>query len=520
MPLSQDDAVQLFAERAWAQDPSFVLGEPTRPTVASIVRRLDNLPLSIELAAARVRTLGLRELDARLATQLTVLGPGPRDLPARQQTLRETVAWSARLLDPAERSLLARVSVFVGGFSLDAAARICLDGDEGLAIEVLDALVHASLVVAEDRDDRMRYRLFESVREYAADLLAGAGDHEATRDRHADWYFDLAERTEPDLTGDRQSLAFATLEREHDNFRAALASASLAGDPDRRLRLTVALSRFWYVRGYLAEGRRWLELALAEAEDAPAALRRRALTAAAAIALLQGDYGASIALSERSLTAARETGERRLEANGLSNLGAILLAAGEEERAGPLLHEAVTIARDVGDTRIAALAINNLGDLALTQGDYERAEPLFEESLALLRARGDTANVARSLFNLGAVALMLERLAVARGRFREAVALGREAGDKEDLAWCLLGIAGLDAVGGDGDRAAVLLGAALAVLDAMGAALKPFERRLHDVTATRGRQLRGDDAFEEARRRGASLEFDEAIELATAALSD
>jgi tetratricopeptide (TPR) repeat protein len=204
----------------------------------------------------------------------------------------------------------------------------------------------------------------------------------------------------------------------------------------------------------------------------------------------------------------------------LSNLGAILLAAGDEERAGPLLHEAVALAREVGDTRIAALAINNLGDLALTQGDYARAEPLFEESLALLRERGDTANVARSLFNLGAVALMLDRPAVARDRFREALALGQEAGDREDLAWCLLGIAGLDAAGGDGDRAAMLLGAAVAVLDAMGAALKPFERRLHDSTAERARQLCGDDAFEDARRRGASLAFDEAIELATAALTD
>ena len=199
-PLHQDDAVQLFAERAWAQDPSFVLGEATRPTVASIVRRLDNLPLSIELAAARVRTLGLRELDARLASQLTVLGPGPRDLPARQQTLRETLGWSVRLLDPAERSLLAGVSVFAGGFGLDAAARVCLDGDEGRAIDLLEGLVHASLVVAEERDGRMRYRLFETVREYASELLAQDGGLDATRDRHADWYFGLAELTEPDLT--------------------------------------------------------------------------------------------------------------------------------------------------------------------------------------------------------------------------------------------------------------------------------------------------------------------------------
>jgi predicted ATPase/DNA-binding SARP family transcriptional activator len=515
-PLAPDDAVELFAERVRAKDPSFVLDPTTRPTVASIVRRLDCLPLSIELAAARVRTLGLRELDARLAKQLTVLGPGPRDLPARQQTLGETLDWSVRLLDPAERLLLARVSVFAGGFGLDAAARVSLDGDEGRAIDLLDRLVHASLVVAEERDGRMRYRLFESVREYASELLAGAGELDATRGRHAAWCIELAERTEPDLTSDRQAAAFAALDMEHDNLRAALASPNLGADREARLRLTVALSRFWYVRGHLAEGRRWLELALVDAEGASPVIRRRALTAAAAIALLQGDYAAATSMSEGSLAAAHETGEPRLVANGFSNLGAILLAAGEPQRAAPLLEQAVALAREAGESRIAALAINNLGDLALTQGDYARAEPLFEESLSLLRERGDTANVARSLFNLGAVALMLDRLPAADDRFGEALALGQEAGDKEDMAWCLLGIAGLASAAGDGDRAAMLLGAAVELLDAMGASFKPFERRLHDTTAGRARVLCGEDAFEDARRRGAGLALDEAIALATA----
>lgn len=515
-PLAPDDAVDLFAERVRAKDPSFVLDPRTRPTVASIVRRLDCLPLSIELAAARVRTLGLRELDARLAKQLTVLGPGPRDLPARQQTLGETLDWSVRLLDPAERLLLARVSVFAGGFGLDAAARVGLDGDEVLAIDLLERLVHASLVVAEERDGRMRYRLFESVREYASELLGGAGELDETRGRHAAWCIELAERTEPDLTSDRQAAAFAALDTEHDNLRAALASPNLGADRDARLRLTVALSRFWYVRGHLAEGRRWLELALVDAEGAPPVIRRRALTAAAAIALLQGDYAAATSLSERSLAAARETGEPRLVANGFSNLGAILLAAGEPQRAAPLLEQAVALARVAGESRIAALAINNLGDLALTQGDYARAEPLFEESLSLLRERGDTANVARSLFNLGAVALMLDRLPVATDRFGEALALGQEAGDKEDMAWCLLGIAGLASAARDGHRAAMLLGAAVALLDQIGASLKPFERRLHDTTAGRAKVLCGEDAFDEARRRGAGLGLDEAIALATA----
>jgi predicted ATPase len=516
-PLAQDDAVQLFAQRARARDPSFLIDGTTQPIVASIVRRLDGLPLSVELAAARVRSMGIREVDARLASQLSLLGAGPRDLPARQQTLRETLDWSVRLLEPAERALLARVSVFAGGFSLGAAARVCLGGDEPQAIDLLDGLVHASLVVAEDRAGQMRYRLYEPVREYASELLSEADELQAMRASHAAWCLDLAERTEPDLTSDRQAAAFATLELEHDNIRAALGAAGDAADPERLLRLAVALSRYWYVRGYLAEGRRWLEAALANADLIPAALRRRALTAAAAIALLQGDYGAALSLSEQSLAAARETGERRLVANGLSNLGAIALAAGDRQRAATLLTEAVELARDVGDSRVAALAINNLGDLALTEGDYRRAEPLFEESLALLRERGDTANVARSLFNLGSVALMLDRLDAASDRFREALELGQQAGDKEDLAWCLLGIAGLASVRGEGDRASVLLGAAVALLDTIGAAFKPFERHLHDATAERARQLCGDAGYDDARRRGAGLSLDEAMELATTA---
>jgi len=515
-PLGERDAVALFAERARAQDPAFVLDVTTEPTIASICRRLDGLPLAIELAAAWVRALGLRTLDARLASRLTVLSGGPRDLPARQQTLRETLDWSIRLLDPAERSLLARVSVFAGGFTFEAAAEVCLDGDEELTLDLIGRLVNASLVVGEERSGTMRYRLLDTVRHDAAQRLAQSGEMESVRHRHVDWCLALAEWAEPELTGDGQAAAFARLETEHDNLREALGFVGLVDNPERRLRLTVALTRFWYVRGYLAESRRWLEQALADAADVSPLLRRRALTAAAAVALIQGDYPAAIALSERSLDAARETGQERLIANGLSNLGAIALAAGDRRRAAGLLEEAVAIARGVGDNRVLALAINNLGDLALTEGDYARAAPLFEESLALLRARGDTANVARSLFNFGAVALMLDRPEEARDRFLESLALGAEAGDKEDLAWCLLGVAGLAAAGGDGNRASLLLGAAVALLETMGAAFKPFERHLHDITAERAQRLCGDEGFEATRRLGAAMALDEALQLARA----
>ena len=209
-------------------------------------------------------------------------------------------------------------------------------------------------------------------------------------------------------------------------------------------------------------------------------------------------------MRSRAWKRARAGGGAQFVANALSNLGAIVLAAGDHERAGDLLEEAVALAREVGDERIAALAINNLGDLALTVGEYERAGPLFEESLALLRARGDTSNVARSLFNLGAVALQLGRLEDADERFRESVAHGRTAGDKEDLAWCLEGLAGLAAARSESERAALLLGAAGALLAEMGADFKPFERQLHDATEDRARASAA-PAFAAAAEQGAAL---------------
>ena len=278
---------------------------------------------------------------------------------------------------------------------------------------------------------------------------------------------------------------------------------------------TVALSRFWYVRGHLAEARRRLEGVLAHAAGGDLLLLRRARTATAAIALLQGDYAAATEHSEGALEAAREAGEPRFVANALSNLGAIVLAAGDHERAGVVLEEAVSLAREVGDDRIAALAINNLGDLALTTGDYRRAQPLFEESQALLRARGDTANIARSLFNLGAVELMLERPEAADAHFREGLRLADETGDLEDVAWCLEGLASLAAAAGDGTRAATLLGAAGALLDRMGASLKPFERQLHEATEQQAEQLCGHAGYRVVRAEGEALPLAQAIVLAT-----
>ena len=512
-PLEESAALELFEQRARSLQPAFRLSANDRADVGEICARVDRLPLAIELAAARVRILTPAALLDRLEQRLSFLTGGPHDLPARQQTLRETLDWSYDLLAPDERAFLAGLSVFVGGFTIAAAAAVCLAGDENRALDLVEALADASLVAAEEHSGRMRYRLLETVREYAADRLDALGPDE-TAQSHADWALALAEAAAPELSGEQQASWFTTLEAEHDNFRGALAFLTASGDRELLLRLTVALSRFWYVRGYLAEGRRRLEDALAETEDQPPTLLRRALTAAAALALLQGDYGAATSFSERALVEARRGGEPDFVANALSNLGAIVLAAGDYERAAIVLDEAVTLARGVGDERIAALAINNLGDLALTTGAYERAGPLFEESRELLQARGDTANIARSLFNSGAVDLMLDRREEARSRFRESLALAREMDDKEDIAWCLEGLASIAAAEEAGEHASVLLGAAGALLEQMGADFKPFERKLHESTTARARALCGEAEYADALARGAAMPLPEALQLA------
>jgi predicted ATPase/DNA-binding SARP family transcriptional activator len=516
-PLDVDAAQALFEERARALQPDFRLTPANGEAVRELCRRVDGLPLAVELAAARVRALSPQAVLDRLTERLSFLAGGPHDLPARQHTLYETLDWSYELLPTEQRGLLARLSVFRGGATLEAAARVCLEGDESRALDLVESLADASLLIVRHHGDETRYDLLETVRQYAADRLRDMAEEEVTRRRHAAWLIELAERAEPHLRGEEQTLWFTVLETEHDNARAALAHLLSAGEQDAALRLTVLLSRFWYVRGHLTEARRQLDTVLRGAVGLDPHLLRRAQTAGASITLLQGDYAASEAFAERALDSARRTGETKLIANALSNLGAIVLAGGDEQRAALVLEEAVALARDAGDARITALALNNLGDLSLATGDYRRAGPLFEESHALLRSLGDTANIARSLFNLGAVDLMLGVNGAAASRFRESLDLARAAQDKEDLAWCLEGFAALSATSGDWQRAASLVGAADTLLRQIGADFKPFERRLHESTVADVRGRLDPAAFHEAMARGASMSLAEALDLAMGA---
>jgi predicted ATPase/DNA-binding SARP family transcriptional activator len=520
-PLSVDsDAVTLLLARARAARPSIAGDEATLATAARICTDLEGLPLAIELAAARARSLSLDDIAQRLDDRFRFLVSWRRLTTARHRTLGEAMDWSHDLLAPEEQELLAGLSVFAGGFSLAAVAAVCAGGDDDAALRRIEGLVEASLVMAGDGPGETRYRLLETVRQYAAARLEAGGSGDGVRGRHAAWCVELAEAAAPELSGERQGAWFARLEAEQDNLRVALAFLADSGRWREHLRLAIALTRFWYVRGHLLEGRAHLEQALQGDTAHDPVLRRRALTAAASLALLQGEHATATSFAEEGLAVARETGERHLVANALSNLGAIVLAGGDADRAGPLLEEAVAVAREAGDQRILALAVNNRGDYALTRGDFSTARPLFEESLALLRARGDTANVARALFNLGASELELGRHEVAGQHFREGLVLARDAGDREDLVWLLEGIGALAAARGHGERAARLLGAADGLLQAMGADHKPYERSLRDRTDAATESALGAEATGAALAEGRSLPLSDAIELALEVPSD
>jgi len=430
------EAVQLFTDRAVAASSSFAVTPQNAPAVAEICSRLDGIPLALELAAARVSVLPVEQIASRLADRFRLLTNGDQTRLPRQQTLQALIDWSYELLSEAERTLLNRLSVFAGGWTLEAAEIACAGRgiEETKILDLLAALIDRSLVVYREINGEARYSLLETLRQYAAAWLNTAGETEAMRSCHQNFFVGFSEEAEPHLVGAEQALWLARIEREQDNIRAALAW-SVEGEG--HLRLVSALIRFWYIRGRLSEGRSWLKSGLAGRGDLSAALRAKALNGAGTLAWGQGDYDAARHFYEEALVLRRAKGDPLEIAGSLGNLGLVARNQGDLTSAALLMEEALALERQVGDTEAIAISLGNLGLVAFDQGNYDSAKPLLEESLSLKRKTGDKWGITIALNNLGLVAWKQRRMDAAQSLQEESLALYRELEDKRGVATTL-----------------------------------------------------------------------------------
>jgi predicted ATPase/class 3 adenylate cyclase len=501
------ESVMLFVERAAGVRRGFRLDEGNATSVAEIARRLDGLPLAIELAASRVKVLSPQALLERLDRRLPLLTGGPRDLPERQQTLRGAIEWSHDLLEPGERRLFARLAAFRGGWTIEAAESVCAaDGD---VVDGLGSLVDKSLVrQRETSDGEVRFRMLETIHEFAAERLAASGEEEQIRRLHAEHVRDLAEEAESHLMGEGQFRWLERLELEHDNVRAALDWAEGAGEAETAVRTAAAIWRFWQLRGHLAEGRARLEriLALPGAADRNAS-RARALGALGGIAYWQGDYAAIGALYEEAVDIARELGDPRLLSRALFDLSFVPMVTGQDvERQEPLLREALAKA-DPDDRPLKAQILTGLGYAQVFKGgDPADVVRLTEEALAIHRGVGDRVLTAENLTGLAGLRLLSGDLDGAREPLREAVALLTDVDSPVMAGMALFSLAVLARTEGDHVTMARLLGAWTRIKDEGGGAPPVFAlAQIIGDPEAQAREAMGDEAYERAHAEGYAM---------------
>jgi predicted ATPase/class 3 adenylate cyclase len=416
------EAVRLFVDRAGLVDPGFGLTSENAPAVASVCRRLDGIPLAIELAAARTRSLSPQQLDARLGDRFRLLTGGSRTALPRHQTLQAAIDWSHRLLSGPEQVLFRRLAVFAGGCSLEAAEQVCANDDDLDVLLLVAALVDKSLLVHDPAPGR--YRMLETIRQFAWEQLREAGELKELRGRHRDWCLALAEAA--DLQGPAQPTWEARLAAEQDNFRAALEWEGPPGDDGAtRLRLAGALREFWWSQAQGGEGRDWLERALQAGPDAPAAARATALVGAGLMAGEQGDQASAFAFIQQSLRLFESLGDRRGVAEALLGLGQVAMVRGRYGQARAALEQAVREARAAGDAHLAALARNFIAWSIYLQGDPASARPVYEQAREAWRSLGDQRGVANTTIAIGFCALGCGDHQEARSLVREGLQLAR-----------------------------------------------------------------------------------------------
>ena len=464
--LAQYESARLFLERANSASPLFALTEENASEVAQVCRQVDGIPLAIELAAARVRSLSVGDISSRLATSFQLLTGGSRTALPRQQTLRATIEWSYNLLSDPEKTVLRRLSLFAGGCTPAAAQSACggTTIDESEVLDLVISLNDKSLVVAQTGREKTRYHLLATVSQYAAERLEEFGETNAVAAKHSEHFRNLADEASGKLIGPEQQLWLDALEADHDNLRKAL-SLSLQDSKggERALQLASALSRFWFMRGYLTEGRDRLNAALIHPASAdPSARRAQVLNAAGAFAWSQGDYVAARRLYEGSLEIRRLLGDRRGIAGTVNNLGLVAKEQGYFALARSHYEESLAVHRELEDQIGINACLNNLGGLACDHGDFVMAKTLHAESLAICRHLEDNEGIGTSLNNLGLVDFALGDYGVARERYHESLAIREAAGDRRGAATCLANLGAVEHAVGDYIQAQDLCERALA----------------------------------------------------------
>ncbi|MGI9122385.1 MAG: tetratricopeptide repeat protein [Rubrobacter sp.] len=552
------ESVRLFADRASKRHPGFELTSENATAVARVCVGLEGIPLAIELAAARIGMLSAAQISERLGHSLKLLTDGDQRVDHRHQTLRAALEWSFELLGEPEQALFRRLAEFAGGFTLDAAESVGVgEGiDQEDVLELLSVLVDKSLVVAEENwEQGARYRLLEPVRQYAREKLGVSGEAEAVGRRHAEFFLALAEEAEPELTRSQQAEWLDLLETERDNLRAAL-SWALGRELDSGPRMAGALCRFWHTRGYLSEGRRYLE-AVASSSAVPTTIRAKALDGLGWIAEPQGDYERAREAYEESLELYRISNDKRGVANVLGDLGSLALDRGDYEEATSLLVESLTLHRELGSKEEVVGVLNGLGVLASAKGDREQSISYFSEALALSRGTGNVRRNATSLGNLGITMLVHDNPEQATVLLEESLALFREIGDSSNIAIglmysalaaltegdharvqplgqeslnllqraedkqhmpdCLEIMAGGAAAQGLAQRAARLWGAAEAMREDIGVPLQPEDRKLLAPYLATARSSLGEPAWQTTLVEGRAMMPRQAIEYSLSA---
>lgn len=555
--LHEFEAVRLFTDRAVLSQSTFTLTAANAAPVAQICQRLDGIPLAIELAAARVKTLTVGVIYERLDDRFRLLTVGSRTALPRQQTLRALIDWSYDLLSEPERTLLRRLSLFVSGCTLEAAEVACSGADvaEWEVLDLLTALVEKSLVLFDEQSGAPRYALLETVRQYGLDALQAAGELAWMHDRHRAYFLRRVEAMEPQLNGPEQAAVFEELDQEHGNIRTVLAwSLGEGSSVETGLRMAKTLGVFWSQRGLWAEGRSWLERMLEQASNEPTALRSGAIGAARALVWQSGDVAGAQALDEEWLALSRAVGDQPGVAYALRGLASDAAERGDFAKAGKLLEESLAIFRELESTQGMRSVLNSLGALAELQGEYDRAFTLYTEGLALSQKLCDPAGIANCTWNLGAaernrgnletaqklfttslemsrelgnswgVAASLHFLGVtaqARGNHTRAWALLTESlplyqqmGHRRGIGLCLTSLAEEIRQSGWPERAAMLLAAAERCHTSMGRPLIPVDRAHHDHIVAAVRAMLASETFAEAWAHGEQLTLEEAVAVA------